>query len=277
MIMDEALLMNEAPALDPAWIEHERDVGLNGPVPMFSRHEDRQIFYSEACKRWNTQMLAGRDKHLTQNIDISDSIIHAADEHNIRIRVYTPRIFDEAYDIEALQGLVIYYHGGGLKVGDLDSEDLSCRRICKEAEVMVVSVEYRLMPQNPPQTALDDAYEAFHQLAISKYSSKRVILVGSSSGGQLAAQVAQLARDATELPAGTLIGLLLRCPVTVDTSNSGMNIPQRFRSLHTSFAPSFESSLLTIDAGTIRQNTSNLPLEAASFQSTPNIHPAMLK
>jgi len=133
------------------------------------------------------------------------------------------------------------------------------------------------MPQNPPQTALDDAYEAFHQLAISKYSSKRVILVGSSSGGQLAAQVAQLARDATELPAGTLIGLLLRCPVTVDTSNSGMNIPQRFRSLHTSFAPSFESSLLTIDAGTIRQNTSNLPLEAASFQSTPNIHPAMLK
>jgi pimeloyl-ACP methyl ester carboxylesterase len=146
-----------------------------------------------------------------------------------------------------LQGFVIYYHGGGLKVEDLDSEDLSCRRICKEARIVVISVEYRLMPQNPPQKALDETYDAFLKLTSTKRSSERVILVGSSSGGQLAAQVAQLARDSEEVPTETIDWLLLRCPITVDASNGGIHIPERFRAMHTSFAPSFESSLLTID------------------------------
>lgn len=126
----------------------------------------------------------------------------------------------EAFDTKALQGFVVYYHGGGLSVGDLDSEDLSCRRICKEARIIVISVEYRLMPQNPPRKALDDAYDAFLKLTATKRSSERVILAGSSSGGQLAAQVAQLARDSEEVPADTIDGLLLRCPVTVDAITS---------------------------------------------------------
>jgi pimeloyl-ACP methyl ester carboxylesterase len=146
-----------------------------------------------------------------------------------------------------LQGFVIYYHGGGLKVEDLDSEDLSCRRICKEARIVVISVEYRLVPQDPPQKALDETYDAFLKFTSTKRSSERVILVGSSSGGQLAAQVAQLARDSEEVPTETIDWLLLRCPITVDASNGGIHIPERFRAMHTSFAPSFESSLLTID------------------------------
>jgi acetyl esterase/lipase len=264
--MEQSLVMTEAPALDPAWIEHEKDVGLNGPAPKFSKYEDRQFFYSQACKRRNDQMLAGRDKDLTHGIIIADSTINASDGHPIRIRFYTPTLASKAFDTE---GFVIYYHGGGLKVGDLDSEDLSCRRICKEAQIKIASVEYRLMPQNPPQKALGDAYEAFLGLTSERPSSERVILVGSSSGGQVAAQVAQLARDSQEVPRGAIDGLLLRCPVTVDASDGGIHIPERFREMHTSFAPSFESSLLTIDTDTARQNTPNLPLEAASFHNLP--------
>jgi acetyl esterase/lipase len=162
--MDKSLVITEAPALDAAWIEHEKDFGLSGPIPTFSKYEDRQVFYSEACKTRNAQMLAGRDRGLTQGVEISDSIITASDGYPIRVRFYSPTIAPEAFDTKALQGFVIYYHGGGLKVGDLDSEDLSCRRICKEAGIIVISVEYRLMPQNPPQKALNDAYDAFLKL-----------------------------------------------------------------------------------------------------------------
>ena len=155
--MDKSLVLTDAPALDAAWIEYENDVGVNGHIPKFSKYEDRQVFYSQACKGRNVQMLAGRDRYLTQGVDISDSIITASDGHPIRVRFYSPTIASEAFDTEVLQGFVIYYHGGGLKVGDLDSEDLSCRRICKEARIRVISVDYRLMPQNSPQRALDDA------------------------------------------------------------------------------------------------------------------------
>jgi acetyl esterase/lipase len=134
---------------------------------------------------------------------------------------------------------------------------------------MVASVEYRLMPQNPPQKSLDDAYEAFVSLTSRLRSSENVILVGSSSGGQLAAQVTQLARDSNEARTRTINGLLLRCPVAIDASKGGVNIPERFRAMHTSFAPSFETSLLTIESSIVIRNSTTLPLEANSFENLP--------
>jgi acetyl esterase/lipase len=130
----------------------------------------------------------------------------------------------------------------------------------------------RRVPTDAPestQKALDDAYDAFLKFTSTKRSSERVILVGSSSGGQLTAQVAQLARDSEEVPTETIDGLLLRCPATVDASNGGIHIPERFRAMHTSFAPPFESSLLTIDADTARKNALNPPLESTSFHNLP--------
>jgi hypothetical protein len=78
-----------------------------------------------------------------------------------------------------------------------------------DTRITVISVEYRLMPENPPQKALDDTYEAFLKLTETKRSSERVILAGSSSGGQLAAQVAQLARVSEDVPTDNIDGLLL--------------------------------------------------------------------
>jgi acetyl esterase/lipase len=258
--MDESLILERAPPLNQAWLQHEKEAGLLGPQPVFRSIEERQPVYAKACRDRNAQMLAGRDKYLAEGIIVVDSTVEASDGHPIRIRRYTVESGIPNYS------LVIYYHGGGLRVGDLDSEDISCRRICKETGVAVISIEYRLMPQNPPEKCLQDAYDAFNKICAASAVVEHIYLVGSSSGGQLAAQVSQLALRGGQTP---IRGVLLRCPLTVNAAEGGIHIPQRFRALHTSYTPSFETSLLRVDENAARVNTSNLPLEAESFAGLP--------
>lgn len=76
--MDKSLVITEAPSLNAAWIEHEKDVGLNRPIPKKKgKYKDRHVLYSQACKGRNAQMLAGRDRDLSQRVEISDSTITA--------------------------------------------------------------------------------------------------------------------------------------------------------------------------------------------------------
>jgi acetyl esterase/lipase len=57
--------------------------------------------------------------------------------------------------------VLVFYHGGGFVVGDLDTHDAICRLTCRDAQVVVLSVDYRLAPEHPAPAALDDAYAAF--------------------------------------------------------------------------------------------------------------------
>lgn len=205
-------------------------------------------------------MLAGRDIALTHAITIVDSSFVGSDGYEISIRTYNPAIWEPG-------SLVVYYHGGGLYVGDLDSEDLSCRRICKEASAMVVSVEYRLRPDFTPAIALQDAYDTFTYVSTNIPHSK-LVLVGSSSGGQLAAQVSQRARDDLKLKAA-IDGILLRCPVTVDASHGATRIPERFQSIHTSYSESFSNCLVKLPTENNLERLENLPLDAKSFKDLP--------
>lgn len=160
---------------------------------------------------------------------------------------------------------------GGLIVGDLDSEDTSCRRMCQDTNSVVYSVDYRLTPENSPSVSLDDAYDAF--VAISRKESSRLIVAGSSSGGQLAAQVAEMARDLKINPSTAMKainGVLLRCPVTVDASEGGIHIPERFRGMHKSWNHSFDTTLLRLPTtGSNLKEASNLPLLASTFAGLP--------
>jgi acetyl esterase/lipase len=79
--------------------------------------------------------------------------------------------------------MVVYFHGGGLYVGDVDSEDLTCRRICKGLRCTVYSCTYRKMPQFTAEDALYDALYAFKEIAGYKKGGK-LVLMGSSSGGR---------------------------------------------------------------------------------------------
>lgn len=95
--------------------------------------------------------------------------------------------------------LLVFYHGGGWVLGDLDTADALCRLTCRDAGVHVLSVDYRLAPEHPAPAAIDDAYAAFkwayEHAAELGATPGRVAVGGDSAGGNLAALVCHLTRD----------------------------------------------------------------------------------
>jgi acetyl esterase len=93
--------------------------------------------------------------------------------------------------------LVVYYHGGGHVVGDLDTHDQPCRFFAREAGALVLAVDYRLAPEHRFPAAVEDAFAAFvmaHSEAERLGADpERIAVAGDSAGGNLAAAVCQLA------------------------------------------------------------------------------------
>ena len=95
---------------------------------------------------------------------------------------------------------VVFFHGGGFVIGDLETHDDHARLLCHQAEVAVLSIDYRLAPEHPFPAAYDDCLAAtvwavahIDQLG---GEASRVAVAGDSAGGNLAAAVALSARDA---------------------------------------------------------------------------------
>jgi acetyl esterase len=82
---------------------------------------------------------------------------------------------------------LLYFHGGGFVVGDLDTHDAPCRTLCRHAGVDVVSVEYRKAPEHSFSEIIDDARRAY-EWAAERHD--RVVVGGDSAGGNLAATLA---------------------------------------------------------------------------------------
>jgi acetyl esterase len=100
---------------------------------------------------------------------------------------------------DAAAPLLVFYHGGGWVIGDLDTHDALCRLTCRDAGIHVLSIDYRLAPEHPAPAAIDDAFAAFewayeHADELGAIPG-RVAVGGDSVGGNLAAVVCQLARD----------------------------------------------------------------------------------
>jgi acetyl esterase/lipase len=95
--------------------------------------------------------------------------------------------------------LLVFYHGGGWVIGDLDTHDPLCRLTCRDADVHVLSIDYRLAPEHPAPAAIEDAYAAFHwacdHAAQLGALPGKVAVGGDSAGGNLATLVSLLARD----------------------------------------------------------------------------------
>jgi acetyl esterase/lipase len=113
----------------------------------------------------------------------------------IPIRVYRP-----AAESQAPLPVVVFIHGGGWSVGDLDTYDGMARRHVVGADAIVVSIDYRLAPEHPYPAAVDDAWAATQWVAAHAADlggdADRLAVAGDSAGGNLAAVVSQLARDA---------------------------------------------------------------------------------
>ncbi|KAA1250737.1 alpha/beta hydrolase [Mycobacterium simiae] len=95
--------------------------------------------------------------------------------------------------------LLVFYHGGGWVIGDLDTHDAVCRLTCRDAGIHVLSIDYRLAPEHRAPAGVEDAFAAFewaygHAEELGA-SPGRVAVGGDSAGGNLAAVVCQMARD----------------------------------------------------------------------------------
>ena len=135
---------------------------------------------------------------------------------DIPARLYSP-------NPDAQLPALIYFHGGGWVLGDLDSHDPLCRALANRAAAAVVSVDYRLAPEHKYPAAAEDAYAAVVWLAEhgAQWGADpaRIAVGGDSAGGNLAAVAALMARDrgGPELRAQVLIYPVTNCDFGVES------------------------------------------------------------
>jgi acetyl esterase len=127
---------------------------------------------------------------------------------SLPLRIYTPRG-------EGPFPLMVFFHGSGFVVCDLDTHDGMCRNLCAGAECVVVSVDYRLAPEHKFPAASDDCLAATIWTAANASAlggdNGRIMVAGDSAGGNLAAVTALRARDDG---GPKLVGQMLIYPVT---------------------------------------------------------------
>jgi acetyl esterase len=114
----------------------------------------------------------------------------------IALRIYTPRKLKPAEKLPVL----VWFHGGGYVIGDLDTHDSACRVLANDADCIVVAVDYRLAPEHKFPAAVDDCEAALKWVAKHageiQADDRRIAVGGDSAGANLAAVVSILARNA---------------------------------------------------------------------------------
>ena len=111
----------------------------------------------------------------------------------IHLRIYTPKTGKSMYPV------IVYYHGGGWVIADLNTYNSSAQGLANMVEAVVVSVAYRQAPENKFPVAHNDSYAAYEwtvkNAASIKGDATKIAVVGESAGGNLAAAVSMMARD----------------------------------------------------------------------------------
>jgi acetyl esterase len=122
----------------------------------------------------------------------------------IALRIYRPLGAGASPTKASTLPVLVYYHGGGWTIGDLDTHDVLCRELCKGSGAVVVAVDYRMAPEHRFPAAVDDCIAA--TAWVHRHASElgvdraRLAVGGDSAGGNLAAVVAIAARDGGTLP-----------------------------------------------------------------------------
>ena len=114
----------------------------------------------------------------------------------IPARIYTPKSLRKN---GGLAPCLVFFHGGGWSLGNLETHDVVCAKLAHEGEMIVISVDYRLAPEHRFPAAVDDAIFATKWIAANAQKlgidAARLIVGGDSAGGNLAAVVTLAARD----------------------------------------------------------------------------------
>jgi acetyl esterase len=141
--------------------------------------------------RWRTVDI--RPEHALIPVGGVEDIAVGGADGELPARVYRPQ--GDARDLSTLA----YFHGGGFVIGDLDTHENTCRRLCRDLEAVVVSVAYRLAPEHPFPTPVEDCLAATRWIGdrLDDFGggSSTFAVGGDSAGGNLATVVTQLVRD----------------------------------------------------------------------------------
>jgi len=147
------------------------------------------------CRGLYREILAAADMPPADVAVDNRRIAVAGGNATIGLRIYTPRGAVAA----ELRALVVYYHGGGYVLGDLDGYDRVARQLCADSEAIVVSVDYRLAPEHPFPAAVDDAWAALQWTAGHARElgadPARLGVAGDSAGAVLATVMTLMARE----------------------------------------------------------------------------------
>jgi len=115
---------------------------------------------------------------------------------SIPARIYTP---NKLRQTDGLAPCLVFFHGGGWVIGDLDTHDVVCRKLADEGRLIVISIDYRRAPEHKFPAAVDDAIAATAWIATQAkefgIDASRLVVGGDSAGGNLATVVAIAARD----------------------------------------------------------------------------------
>lgn len=161
------------------------DPELEAFIPLFPRAD----LIDPVTERKNfAELAAAVPAPDTAGMEVEDRTVPADPE--VPVRIYRPH---------RAQGAVVWLHGGGFVMGDVDTEHPWAARLADASGTVVISVGYRLAPENPFPAALDDAYAvltwAAEHAAELGIDPERIAVGGHSAGGGLAAAVALRARD----------------------------------------------------------------------------------
>ena len=188
-------------ATDNVQMHADMQVLLDAREATNAQHGPRGEGAEDARRWWNVYAA-----HLAQP-NPADMQVHdrtaptAGGGHDVPVRIYQPAAASGANPGPGPgpHPGIIYMHGGGFMMGDLDSSDSIAWGLAQETGATVVSVDYRLTPEHPYPAAFNDCYGVLSWLAAGpddlNVDASRIAVVGDSAGGNLAAALALAARD----------------------------------------------------------------------------------
>jgi len=138
--------------------------------------------------------LSGRGFRISRNYKIWDRLVLNG-EHEVPVRIFSPKN-------EKTDRILLFFHGGGWVVGNIDTYTRVCVNMARLTKHIVVSVDYRLAPENKFPSGLEDCYAVAKELYIDgnyrDIKPENITIIGDSAGGNLAAALSLLARDRGE-------------------------------------------------------------------------------
>jgi acetyl esterase len=139
-----------------------------------------------------TEFFLSKNSMCVEIETIKDVEIKGNDNHKIPLRIYSPAA-------RTSLPVIVYFHRGGWIFGNIEEADPICRLLTHHLQCVVVSVDYRLAPENPFPKPLEDCYAAVQWVSENAAqfggNDQNLIVCGESAGGNLAAAVALMARD----------------------------------------------------------------------------------